>query len=112
MSQIRSARHVYASLPTDLARNYPILCLPPGSADEHTQAYFVVKSAQEKEELQRKGDALDDEIRKAEKEIRALEKTLTMMEGKNQVWHLGYCVVARPLCCLYYYAYYCCSSTY
>ena len=47
-----------------------------GGDGEHTQAYYVIKAAQEREELQRQGDELDQQIQKAEREIRALEKTL------------------------------------
>ena len=47
-----------------------------GDDGEHTQAYYVIKAAQEREELQRQGDELDQQIQKSEREIRALEKTL------------------------------------
>lgn len=52
--------------------------------EEHSQAYYIIKSAQEREELQREGDELNRNIKKAEKEIRMLNKTLGHLANRNQ----------------------------
>ena len=45
----------------------------------------MIKAAQEKESLQREGDDLGAKIKKAEKEIRALENTLRRTLHAKQV---------------------------
>ncbi|CAF0852507.1 unnamed protein product [Rotaria sp. Silwood1] len=59
---------------------------PEGVSEEETsQTYYVIKAAQEKEELQREGDELDAKNRKAEQELLALQNTLRIINsGNNQ----------------------------
>lgn len=58
---------------------------PSGDDDENkSQAYYIVKVAQEREELQQRGDSLNEEIKKSEKEIFLLQKTLQHLAVKNQ----------------------------
>ncbi len=58
--------------------------------EENSQAYYVIKAAQEKEELQREGDDLDAKIKKAEKELRALENTLEVVNSNNDTYKQSY----------------------
>nr|XP_023419899.1 coiled-coil domain-containing protein 39 [Cavia porcellus] len=70
-----------------LKNRYEILTVvmqPPDGEEEKIQAYYVIKAAQEKEELQRQGDRLDAKINKAEKEIFALENTLQVLNSCNR----------------------------
>lgn len=52
-------------------------------SEKQSQAYYVIKAAQKREELQRRGDQLDQDVRKCEKEIRALQLTLDHLNARN-----------------------------
>ncbi|RKP16501.1 hypothetical protein ROZALSC1DRAFT_25205, partial [Rozella allomycis CSF55] len=67
-----------------LKNKYDVLIAKINSdEEEHSQAYYVIKASQRREELQREGDALDAKIRKAEAEIKALENTLNLLNTRN-----------------------------
>ncbi|XP_041355046.1 coiled-coil domain-containing protein 39-like [Gigantopelta aegis] len=91
--QISAELHERISKIEKLRQRYEILMVsmaPPEGEEEKSQAYYVIKAAQEKEELQREGDELDAQIRKAEKEIRALENTLKLMNGRNELYRKSF----------------------
>lgn len=56
----------------------------------HSQSYYIILAAQKKEELQRHGDELDHEIRKAEREIRALQTTLDHLNARNTAYRASF----------------------
>jgi len=58
--------------------------------ERKSPAYYVVLRAQEREELQKEGDELDVKIQKAEREIRALENTLSKLVAKNNKLRAGF----------------------
>jgi hypothetical protein len=55
-----------------------------------SQAALVIMAAQKREELQREGDELDQEIRRREKEMRALEHTLEHLNVRNTQFRLSF----------------------
>ncbi|CAD5110940.1 DgyrCDS295 [Dimorphilus gyrociliatus] len=76
-----------------LKKRYELLMVTMGSPEgeeEQSQAFYVIKSAQEKEELQKDGDELDAKIRKAEKEMGALENTLRVINSRNEIYRKSF----------------------
>lgn len=55
------------------------------AGEPRSQAYYVLKAAQKREELQREGDELDALCKKCEKEVRALASTLGYLNDRNEV---------------------------
>ncbi|CAH8613690.1 unnamed protein product [Dicrocoelium dendriticum] len=75
-----------------LIKRYEILIAlmaPPEEEEERSQTYYIIKAAQNKETLQQKGDQLDNETKQAEQELAALENTLAVMNGCNNVYRLS-----------------------
>ncbi|KAF6258267.1 hypothetical protein COO60DRAFT_1139442 [Scenedesmus sp. NREL 46B-D3] len=55
----------------------------PDGGEPKSQAYYIIKAAQEREELQVAGDALDARITTAEAEVGMLSNTLSHMQATN-----------------------------
>jgi chromosome segregation ATPase len=55
-----------------------------------SQAYYMIQAAQKREELQRQGDELDQEIRRREREMRALEATLRHVNVRNTKYRVSF----------------------
>jgi chromosome segregation ATPase len=57
-----------------------------GEDEGHSQSYYIIKAAQKREEMQRRGDELDQDIRRSEREIRALQTTLDHLNARNNAY--------------------------
>ena len=54
-----------------------------GNEEKYSQAYYVIKTAQEKEELQRQYDEMQGKIAKCRKDYLSLHKTLVSLNERN-----------------------------
>ena len=54
------------------------------------QAFFVLQAAQKREEMQREGDELDRNVKRAEKEMKALTHTLSYLNARNDTFRLAF----------------------
>eukprot|EP00945_MAST-04E_sp_MAST-4E-sp1_P001922 g1922.t1 len=61
-----------------------------GDDEEKSQAFFIIQAAQQKEALQREGDELDSKIRRAEREMKAIENTLNHLNTRNTVYRKSF----------------------
>ena len=82
-SKVKTLRSKYESL---VAAARP----SDGGGEERSQAYFIIQAAQKREELQREGDELDGKIRRAEREMKALENTLKHLTDRNTRFRLSF----------------------
>ncbi len=63
--------------------------------EEHSPVYHLIAAAQRRAELQREGDLLDAEIRKKEKELKSMEKTLSHLRERNTDFRSSFSKVDR-----------------
>ncbi|NWT50672.1 CCD39 protein, partial [Erythrocercus mccallii] len=63
---------------------FTLSMMPPEGEEMKSQAYYVIKAAQEKQALQQEGDDLDAKICKARKEITAMENSLCVLKNWNR----------------------------
>lgn len=51
--------------------------------NEHSQAYYIIKAAQQREEYERKNDEFQAQINKADMELKSLNNTLAHLKSRN-----------------------------
>lgn len=61
-----------------------------GGGEPRSQAYFVIRAAQRREELQRQGDELNAAVEGAKREAAALRSTLKKLQKRNAVFRQSF----------------------
>lgn len=63
--------------------------------EEVTQTYHVIKFAKEREEINRRGDELEEEVKTAIKELRGLERAMEKLNKQNQQFRVTFSSVTE-----------------
>lgn len=67
-----------------LAKKYEtIMRMYQVDGEEVSQSYHVIRFAQEREEVNRRGDELEEQVKTAIRELRALERAMEKLNGQN-----------------------------
>lgn len=57
-----------------------------GEESARSEAYFIIKIAQERERYRQEGDKWDERVKEAEKVVEGLQNTLALMMGTNEAF--------------------------
>lgn len=89
-SKIEKFKQKYAAIASLVGNEVQIAIDDNSSAldkvEERSQAYYIIAAAQQREELQQQGNALNEAIRKAEKEVALLTKTMDHLMNRNSAY--------------------------